>query len=145
MSEPGIASIHQASLDILDTMGITLLSEAARTLLARNGARCQGLLVKIPPDLVEYALDAVEVGSRWPPGRRGEISMCQGSSPSWRLSATAPSWRANRTGEKRTLPPWISGSSPWCVMPWSVWTCSGPASSRRIFPRSPKQIQLLQG
>ncbi len=48
-----IESIHQATLRILDEVGVVLTQPAARELLSGNGARVQGERVLLPPDLVE--------------------------------------------------------------------------------------------
>jgi trimethylamine--corrinoid protein Co-methyltransferase len=101
LSEPEIARIHQASLDILNNTGVRVLSETARALLSRNGARCQGLLVKIPPDLVRCALDAVKEGVTLAAREEGHSLCVPGEFPCVAPSGYCAFVVDHRTGEKR--------------------------------------------
>jgi trimethylamine--corrinoid protein Co-methyltransferase len=56
LSESEIESIHQATLRILDEIGVVLKHKGTQDLLAAAGARVDGERVKFPPDLVERCL-----------------------------------------------------------------------------------------
>jgi trimethylamine---corrinoid protein Co-methyltransferase len=57
LSEKEIRTIHQASLDLLDRVGMRFPSKTALKLLGRHGARCDSnSIVKFPSVLVEEAL-----------------------------------------------------------------------------------------
>lgn len=53
-----IERLHEAAVAVLQDPGVRITTEEARELLAANGATCEGEdLVRIPPDLVERALE----------------------------------------------------------------------------------------
>ena len=56
LSEAEIESIHQATLRILDEVGLVLKHQVTQELLLAAGARVDGKRVKFPPELVEKAL-----------------------------------------------------------------------------------------
>jgi trimethylamine--corrinoid protein Co-methyltransferase len=56
LSAEEIEAIHNATLRILDEIGLTLDQPEACTLLAEAGARVSGGRVRLPPSLVEWAL-----------------------------------------------------------------------------------------
>jgi len=56
LSEAEIESIHQATLRILDEIGVVLKHKGTQDLLAAVGARVDGERVKFPPELVERCL-----------------------------------------------------------------------------------------
>jgi trimethylamine--corrinoid protein Co-methyltransferase len=56
LSESEIESIHQATLRILDEVGVILKHPKTQDLLASAGARIDGERVKFPPELVEKTL-----------------------------------------------------------------------------------------
>jgi len=51
--------IHEASLRVLEEVGVKVLSPSARSLLEEHGAEVEGEVVKIPPSMVEEALKTV--------------------------------------------------------------------------------------
>jgi len=56
LTEVEIEAIHQATLRILDEIGVVLTQSEAREILSGEGAKIQGDFVKLPPDLVEKTL-----------------------------------------------------------------------------------------
>ncbi len=56
LSEIEIEAIHQATLRILDEIGVVLKHKETQELLAATGARVDGERVKFPPELVEKTL-----------------------------------------------------------------------------------------
>jgi trimethylamine--corrinoid protein Co-methyltransferase len=56
LNKDGLDRIHQASLTILDEVGILFLDQEARQILRDHGARADGETVFFPPDLVEQYL-----------------------------------------------------------------------------------------
>lgn len=56
LSEAEIEAIHQATLRILDEIGVVLKHKATQDLLAAAGARVDGERVKFPPELVERCI-----------------------------------------------------------------------------------------
>ena len=56
LSQDEVERIHEASLRILKETGVKVLSEKVRKLLAENGAKVDGAIVKIPGSLVEGAI-----------------------------------------------------------------------------------------
>lgn len=59
LSESEIESIHQASLRILDEVGVVLKHKETQDLLASAGACIDGERVKFPPELVEKSIAGV--------------------------------------------------------------------------------------
>ena len=55
-SDDKIAGIHQTALRVLQELGIQILLEEARDILAKNGARIEGEMVFIGADMVKDAL-----------------------------------------------------------------------------------------
>ncbi len=53
LTDHEVEAIHQATLRILDEVGLVLTESAARELLSGSGARMEGERVFLPPDLVE--------------------------------------------------------------------------------------------
>ena len=58
MSKSQRARIHDRSLQILASVGLRVDSEAARRILVGAGARLEGETVRLPAELVQWALDA---------------------------------------------------------------------------------------
>ena len=58
LTERHIDQIHESSLHILASVGLDIHSERAVKLLAESGAEVDGKRVRIPTDLVQWALDA---------------------------------------------------------------------------------------
>lgn len=56
LSEAEIEAIHQATLRILDEIGVVLKHQATQDLLAAAGARVDGERVRFPPELVERCI-----------------------------------------------------------------------------------------
>ncbi|GAB4503319.1 MAG: trimethylamine methyltransferase MttB [Anaerolineales bacterium] len=56
LNETEIESIHQATLRILDEIGVVLKHKATQDLLASAGARVDGERVRFPPELVEKCI-----------------------------------------------------------------------------------------
>ncbi|MGD2148277.1 MAG: trimethylamine methyltransferase family protein [Anaerolineae bacterium] len=56
LSEDQLEEIHLAGLEILRRTGVDVLEEEARELLKRAGASLDGLRARIPPHLVEWAI-----------------------------------------------------------------------------------------
>lgn len=56
LSEEQIQEIHQASLNLLEQVGVHVANEQALALYRQGGARIEGQRVRIPPALVEAAL-----------------------------------------------------------------------------------------
>ena len=54
-----LQSIHDSSVEILNTKGVVFKSETARNALLNNGARVEGEVVYIPEDLVDKCLKSV--------------------------------------------------------------------------------------
>jgi trimethylamine--corrinoid protein Co-methyltransferase len=57
LSDDEVEQIHKASLQILRETGVKVHSQKVRTLLAENGARLDGDIVKIPSALVNEAIE----------------------------------------------------------------------------------------
>ncbi len=57
LTDDQLGDLHQATLDILDRVGVKVCSPAAVELLKRAGARVNGDLVKIPGQMIRQALD----------------------------------------------------------------------------------------
>jgi trimethylamine--corrinoid protein Co-methyltransferase len=55
-SESQLDEFHRASLEILRRTGVNVLEEEARELLKKAGAQVDGVRVRIPPHLVEWAV-----------------------------------------------------------------------------------------
>jgi len=70
LTEDETERIHKASLRILRETGVKIHSEKVRRLLAENGARVTGDIVKIPSSLVEEAIkrapEEITLGAREP-------------------------------------------------------------------------------
>jgi trimethylamine--corrinoid protein Co-methyltransferase len=78
LSEDQIAGIHHGALQVLSSVGLCVDEGRARQLLLRGGARPgEGRIVFLPPELVEWALQAapstVQVYDR-----RGTLAFCLG-------------------------------------------------------------------
>ena len=58
LSDDQIREVQARSLEVLDRTGVSIGSARARSLLANAGCRIRGEIVKFPPGLVEWALDA---------------------------------------------------------------------------------------
>ena len=58
MDRDQIAGIHDRSLQVLATIGVRVDSDDARRVFKKAGAECEGDRVRLPADLVEWALDA---------------------------------------------------------------------------------------
>jgi trimethylamine--corrinoid protein Co-methyltransferase len=56
LDENEVEAIHQASLRILDEIGVMLTESKSRALLADAGAKVQGKRVMLPPELVEKCI-----------------------------------------------------------------------------------------
>ena len=84
-----IKAIHQATLRILDQVGIVLTQSEAREILTGAGARVQGNRVLLPPDLVErtMALCPREVVTR---GRAAEPVVLGDGTLHWHNLGGAP-------------------------------------------------------
>ena len=59
LSEDEMEKIHKAGLEILEKTGIKIGSEKVRKLLARNGAKVDGSIVRLPKPLVEQSIKMV--------------------------------------------------------------------------------------
>ncbi|HUV90303.1 MAG TPA: trimethylamine methyltransferase family protein [Anaerolineae bacterium] len=59
MGKPECDQIHNASLEILERVGVEVHDEQARETLVKGGARADGLRVRIPEHVVARALDVV--------------------------------------------------------------------------------------
>jgi len=59
LSKDELEMIHEASLRVLEEVGVKVLSSSVRTMLAEHGAEVEGEVVKIPPSMVEEALKTV--------------------------------------------------------------------------------------
>lgn len=57
LSELQIADIHAATLRVLDETGVWVEHEEARRMLSDAGCRLEGNIAKMPPKLVEWAID----------------------------------------------------------------------------------------
>jgi trimethylamine--corrinoid protein Co-methyltransferase len=55
-SESQLDEFHRASLETLRRTGVNVLEEEARGLLKKAGAQVDGVRVRIPPHLVEWAV-----------------------------------------------------------------------------------------
>jgi trimethylamine---corrinoid protein Co-methyltransferase len=62
LTEPEIEAVHEASLQILDRVGIVFHSEEACLLFKQHGARVEGKTVFFPPSLVEQTLKSCPIG-----------------------------------------------------------------------------------
>ena len=58
LNEQQIGQIHESSLRILTSVGLEIDSEKAVSVVAKAGAEVDGSRVRIPADLVQWALDA---------------------------------------------------------------------------------------
>jgi len=58
LTDDQLKRVHLASLEILRRTGVEMLHEEARELLIQRGAIADGTRVRIPPELVEWALKA---------------------------------------------------------------------------------------
>jgi len=56
LDEEGVDTIHQASLRVLEELGIELWSESARDLFAQAGATIDGEIVRVGRDIIDAAL-----------------------------------------------------------------------------------------
>lgn len=74
LSDWKIERIYEATLECLDRTGVHVLNDEARGLLARAGARVDGIRVRIPPPLVREAVAASPPSfTLW--GRDGRTSL----------------------------------------------------------------------
>ncbi|MEG2418066.1 MAG: trimethylamine methyltransferase family protein, partial [Eubacterium sp.] len=58
LSQKQMEDIHQATLDILENCGVEMHSETVRNLFKKHGATIDGVVVKIPPNLVNNAVES---------------------------------------------------------------------------------------
>ncbi|OQY23117.1 MAG: hypothetical protein B6I34_05020 [Anaerolineaceae bacterium 4572_32.1] len=96
-----VESVHQATLRILNEIGIVLAQTEAREVLAGAGAKVQGERVFLPPDLVERAV------GQCPPqvkirGRDGKTVTIGDGSLYWHNVGGARDVYEPRTGQRRT-------------------------------------------
>jgi len=70
LTEDEIERIHKASLQVLRETGVKIYSEKVRELLAKNGAKVDGAIVKLPSALVEESIkrapEKITLGAREP-------------------------------------------------------------------------------
>jgi trimethylamine--corrinoid protein Co-methyltransferase len=94
-----VEAIHQATLRILNEVGIVLSQGEAREMLTGAGARVQGNRVLLPPDLVEQALAACphQVSCR---GRGGRIVTLGDGSLHWHNLGGARDIYDPKTGQR---------------------------------------------
>ena len=59
LSEKNIVTIHEASLRILEEIGVKVALEEALQIFKKHGAKVDGEIVRIPPPVVEKGLDLV--------------------------------------------------------------------------------------
>ena len=59
LSKDGISSVHMASLEVLERTGVLVKSSNALKILEDAGCEIDSNIVKIPPNLVEDALEKV--------------------------------------------------------------------------------------
>lgn len=68
LSQSQIADIHAATLKVLHETGVWIEHAEARKLLADAGCRIEGSIVKMPPKLVEWAIekapDSIKLSNR---------------------------------------------------------------------------------
>ena len=95
-----VKAIHQATLRILEEVGIVLTQSEAREILTGVGAKVRGNRVLLPPDLVErtIALCPRKVITR---GRDTEPVVLGDGSLHWHNLGGAPDVYEPRTGERR--------------------------------------------
>jgi len=97
-----VERIHEASLHILEKTGVKIESETVRRLLADNGAKVKGTIVRIPRFLVEKAVkkapEKITLGAREP---KYDFTIPSDSFPFIATSGFSPFVEDFETGKKK--------------------------------------------
>ena len=102
LDDAAFARLHEAALAVLSDPGVDIKHAAGRRLCAEAGATVEGLNVRMPPELVQSAIESAP--RSWPLTQRGDAREPLELSPDHSWSGTGPDCpyvRDAKTGRRR--------------------------------------------
>lgn len=101
LSAPQLERIHNASLEILDRTGVCLYDQEAIDLLVKAGVKATEARVRIPPDLVEWALSVAPQRVVLCDRNGRPVIPLEGRNVFYGPGSDCPNILDHRTGERR--------------------------------------------